>query len=114
MLNEVLLVLLGAVISPIFTRLFTLFRSRYCLELNQEFYKLKFIKRILKITDRVEPYLLKTCGILSFVVGIMIFVFGLILNKVFSACLLLPFFIIAGCMFYYEIFPFKIVLKKQC
>lgn len=53
MLNEVLLVLLGAVISPIFTRLFTLFRSRYCLELNQEFYKLKFIKRILKITDRV-------------------------------------------------------------
>jgi hypothetical protein len=103
MLNDILLVLLGAMISPIFSRLFSVLRTRYQLELNSEFYNLKVIKYVLKIVDKIEPYLLKACGVISFIVGITIFIYGFIFGKVLSACLLLPFFIIAGCLFYSQV-----------
>jgi hypothetical protein len=113
MINDVLLVLLGAIISTIFTRSFAIFRTKYQLELNPKFYNAKVIKYTLRIANKIEPYLLKACGVFSFAVGTIIFVFGFLLDKLFFACMLLPFFIIAGCMFYSKTFPFKVVLKRK-
>ena len=113
MLYDVSLVLLGAIISTIITHCFAVFKTRYQVELDPKFYKAKAVRYILLIADKIEPHLFKICGIISFLAGIVILIGGFILHKLFSAFLLLPFFIIAGCIFYSQIFPFKIVSKNK-
>lgn len=112
MLYDVLLLLLGAMITSILTFFFAVFKTRYRVKLNRKFYNAKVIRYTLMIADKIEPHLLKVCGIISFAAGITVLIGGFMLGKLFSACLLLPFFIIAGCIFYSQVFPFKIVLKK--
>ena len=113
MIYDLLLLLLGAMITSVLTDFFALFKTRYQVKLNPKFYNTKAIRFTLIIADKIEPHLLKVCGIISFVVGISIIIGGFILHKLFSACLLLPFFFISGCIFYTQVFPFKIVLKKK-
>ena len=89
MFYDILLLLLGAIISPILTRFFSIFKTKYQIEFNPEFYNLKVVKYALKIAKKIEPHLLKTCGIISFAAGIVVFI---------------SFLIIEGCIFYNQTF----------
>lgn len=113
MLNDILLIFLGALISPVFSRFFDIFRSRFEVEPNPQFYNLKIVRIILKISDKIEPYILKSCGILSFAIGLLLVVVGFQINKTFSALILLPFFMVAGYIMYTGFFPLLIKQKQK-
>ena len=113
MLEDLLLFFLGALLSPILNRFFDIFRSKYKIEPNPQFYNAKVVQCLIKFSDKVEPYLWKFCGIFSIMVGITLVIVGFQVNKMFDAFLLLPYFLGFGCMFYTGIFPFLITPKQQ-
>lgn len=113
MLNNILLVILGSLISPVLSRYYDIFRSRFKIESNPQFFNLKIVRITMKITDKIEPYLFKSCGILSFTIGLILVVIGFQINKVFSALIHFPFFMAAGYIMYTGFFPLLIKQKQS-